>query len=125
MPNRILVVDDERNITDLLKVILGREGYEVDTVFNGLEALDLVKDKTFNLIILDVQMPKLDGWGVLSALKSSVSTRDVPVIMCTNQNLVSDVERAENMGASGYILKPFNFERLLKKIKQVLNEPQK
>ena len=63
MPKRVLIVDDERNITDLLSVILSREGYAVEVAFDGVEALKMVQQSPPDLVVLDIQMPKLDGWG--------------------------------------------------------------
>lgn len=122
---KILVVDDEQNIVDLLTIVLKGEGYDVLSAGNGVDALKKAQKETPDLVILDVNMPQLDGWNVLSSLRASESTRAVPVLMCTNKDLVSDVERAEVLGATGYIAKPFEIERVLKKVFNVLNAPPK
>lgn len=122
---KILVVDDEQNIVDLLTIVLKGEGYDVLAANNGVEALKKAQKELPDLVILDVNMPQLDGWNVLSSLRASESTRAVPVLMCTNKDLVSDVERAEVLGATGYIAKPFEIERVLKKVFNILNAPPK
>lgn len=118
---RILVVDDERNIVDLLSLILRGDGYEVATALNGVEALKKAQKELPDLVILDVNMPQIDGWNVLSSIRASENTRKLPVLMCTNKDLVSDVERAEMLGATGYIPKPFAVDRVLKKVRQILD----
>jgi CheY-like chemotaxis protein len=117
---KILVVDDEPNIVDLLALVLRGEGYEVHTANNGVEALKSIPQVKPDLVILDVNMPQLDGWNVLSTIRSTESTRTLPVLMCTNRDLISDVERAEVLGATGYIPKPFEIERVVRKIHQVI-----
>jgi chemosensory pili system protein ChpA (sensor histidine kinase/response regulator) len=72
------------------------------------------------LIILDVNMPQMDGWQFLTILRASPATKSIKVIMCTERNLIKEVERAGELGVSGYIFKPFDTERVLKKIKEAL-----
>jgi two-component system, OmpR family, alkaline phosphatase synthesis response regulator PhoP len=120
---KILVVDDEQNIVDLLSIVLKGEGYDVVSSNNGVDALKKAQKENPDLVILDVNMPQLDGWNVLSSIRASENTRKTPVLMCTNKDLVSDVERAEVLGATGYIAKPFEIERVLKKVFQILNAP--
>lgn len=122
-PKKILVVDDEANIVDLLKVILRSVGFEVESASNGVEALEKIRRARPDLIILDVNMPQLDGWSVLAAVRSAEATRGLPVLMCTNKDLVSDVERAEILGATGYVTKPFEIDRMLQKVQHILGSP--
>lgn len=122
---RILVADDEQNIVDLLSVVLQGEGYQVETAPDGLVALKKIQKNKPDLVILDVNMPQLDGWNVLSSIRASADTHSIPVLMCTNKDLVSDVERAEVLGATGYIPKPFEIERVLLKVKSILKTPEK
>ena len=117
---KILVVDDEQNIVDLLSIVLKGEGYDVNTAVDGLEALRKIRDSKPDLVILDINMPQLDGWNVLSSLRASDDTRSLPVLMCTNKDLVRDVERAETLGATGYIPKPFEINRVVEKIRNTL-----
>ncbi|HOW27944.1 MAG TPA: response regulator [Elusimicrobiota bacterium] len=120
---KILVVDDEHNIADLLMVVLTGAGYTVRAAYNGVEGLREVQSFQPNLVILDVNMPQLDGWGVLSSIRATEATRKLPVLMCTQRDLISDVERAEMLGASGYIAKPFEIDRVLHKVQQMLSAP--
>ena len=117
---RILVVDDDQNIRHLLEIVLRGGGYEVETASNGMEGLRRVQKAPPDLVILDVSMPQLGGWDVLSAIRAMENTRKLPVLMCTSKNLVSDVEQADALGATAYIPKPFDIERVVRKVNQIL-----
>jgi CheY-like chemotaxis protein len=120
---KILVIDDERPLTELLRHVLSGNGYRVDTAFNGLEGLGKLKDFQPDLVVLDVNMPQMDGWQFLATLRASPVTRGIRVIMCTERNLIKEIERATELGAQGYIFKPFQTDRVLKKIAEVLAAP--
>ncbi|MBI4396572.1 MAG: response regulator [Elusimicrobia bacterium] len=122
MPKRILVVDDEATIVHLLEVVLQGEGYQIEKAYNGVEALKKIQRDIPDLIILDVNMPELSGWDVLAAVRAGSASRNLPVLMCTNRDLVSDVEQAETLGATGYITKPFEIDRMIRKVKQILEK---
>jgi CheY-like chemotaxis protein len=83
MAKKILVVADKRHVVRLARLILPRHGYEVHTAYDGRQALEKVKEVRPDLIVLDVNMPRLDGFGVLKRLKADPETRDIPVIMLT------------------------------------------
>jgi len=123
MTKKILVIEDERNIAQLLEIFLTGEGYQVSVALDGLEGVKLTKQSKPDLVILDIQLPHLDGWGALELLKTSSDTRNIPVLMCTRKNLIGDVDRAMSGGAVGYITKPFELERVLKKITQIIGIP--
>lgn len=100
---RVLVVEDERPIANALKLKLGRNGIETKTVFDGESALKLLKKETFDLIILDLVMPKIDGFAVLHELKARKNK--TPIIVTTNLSQEEDLERAKQLGASDYFVK--------------------
>ncbi len=105
----VLVIDDDPGSRELLHRLLAREGYTVLLATNGEEALEIAKTTRPNLITLDVMMPGMDGWTVLSALKSDPELADIPVIMVT---IVDDRSTAYALGASDYLTKPIDRERL-------------
>lgn len=105
---RILVVDDHESNRDLLSRRLTREGHVVTTAADGEEALKLVQELTFDLILLDVLMPGISGYEVLSRLKSDARLREIPVIMISALDQIDSVARCIEAGAEDYMPKPFN-----------------
>ena len=114
---RILVVDDERLMRDLMALSLRRFGYDVEAVADGRTALALLDNEYFDLVMLDVVMPDMDGFTLLSELRAF---SDVPVIMLTAMNRQEDVVRGFELGADNYIAKPFNFKEVEARIQAVL-----
>jgi len=125
MPNeKILIVDDDFHILTLLTHVLESDGYAVRAARNGVEALKSLQTDAPDLVILDVNMPQVDGWNVLSAMRSADTTKMIPVLMCTNKDMVGDVERAELLGATDYLPKPFQVDRLLILVRRLLENPK-
>jgi two-component system alkaline phosphatase synthesis response regulator PhoP/two-component system response regulator VicR len=123
---RILVVDDERHIVRLVQVNLERAGYEVLTAFDGVEALEKVKTESPEMIVLDVMMPRMDGFEVLKNLQSDPRFQNIPVIMLTAKAQDADIFKGWASGVSSYLTKPFNPRELLvfvERIFQSLDEP--
>ena len=124
----ILVVDDMVQIRNILQFSLHKEGYDVILADNGADALKQVSDddslfsKTIDLIILDIMMPRMDGYEVLKKLRSSDSTKDIPVIFLTAKAQKKDVAKGIEAGANDYLIKPFKLADLFKKIKQLTND---
>ncbi len=106
--HKILACDDERHIVRLIQVNLERAGYNVITAFDGTDALRKVESDRPDLIVLDVMMPKMDGFEVLKRLQANPETRDIPVIMLTAKAQDADVFRGWSSGVSAYLTKPFN-----------------
>jgi two-component system alkaline phosphatase synthesis response regulator PhoP len=122
MPGKkIMAVDDERHIVRLIQVNLERSGYQVVTAFDGPEALKKVESDRPDLIVLDVMMPKMDGFEVLKRLQASPETREIPVIMLTAKAQDADVFRGWASGVSAYLTKPFNPLELLTFVKRILS----
>jgi DNA-binding response OmpR family regulator len=106
---RILVVDDNDDNRYTLTLYLDLEGYsDVSTAQDGEEAIACLEKAEFDVVLLDVMMPKVDGYGVLNWLKDQVRLRDLPVIMISALNEVNSVVRCIELGAVDYLLKPFN-----------------
>jgi two-component system chemotaxis sensor kinase CheA len=120
-PASILVVDDSMTTRTLEKSILEAHGYRVRVAVDGLEALALLKAEKANLVIADVQMPRMDGFALLEALKKDRNLNQIPVIMVTSLELPEDMERGLSLGADAYIVKrKFDQEELLGAIRQIL-----
>ena len=108
-PNTVLVIDDDPTIHELMQRFLQKEGFNVVTAGNGEEGLQLAKDVQPDVITLDVMMPGMDGWAVLTALKADPDTTDIPVVMVS---IVGDKNLGYTLGASDYLLKPVDRQRL-------------
>ncbi len=115
MLNRILVVEDEKSLLDAIRMNLEMEDYEVVTAINGLEALKIFKEQRFNLIILDVMMPELDGFAVCEKIR--LSDTDTPILFLTAKDTHEDKVMGLKLGADDYLTKPFNLEELLLRTK--------
>ena len=113
MPRKILVVDDEPHIVRLVQVNLEKAGYQVLTAFDGLEALQKVSADKPDMIVLDVMMPRMNGFDVLKKLQSDPMTQDIPVIMLTAKAQDADIFKGWSSGVSSYLTKPFNPMELL------------
>lgn len=116
----ILVADDSRTILSMVSSRLERSGYEVVTAANGEEALQLTEERRPSLAILDVEMPKLDGYEVTRRLRANQLTAAIPIILLTGRD--SDAERAAGLeaGATDYITKPFSPQELEARVEEVL-----
>jgi DNA-binding response OmpR family regulator len=120
MQKRILAVDDERVIARLMEHHLTRAGYDVAVAHDGAEALEKVREFSPDLVILDVMMPKLDGFEVLRRLKDDPQTESIPVIMLTARSESEDALQGYDSGAQWYLSKPFDPEVLLSYVRNVL-----
>jgi DNA-binding response OmpR family regulator len=111
----VLVIDDDPHVRDLMQRTLGKDGYDVVTAGNGHRGLELAKQLRPAVITLDVMMPGIDGWAVLTALKADPSTADIPVIMLT---IVDDKNMGFTLGAADYFTKPIDWKRLAAAVKK-------
>jgi two-component system alkaline phosphatase synthesis response regulator PhoP/two-component system response regulator VicR len=118
---KILVVDDERYIVRLVQVNLERAGYEVAIALDGLEALEKVKQERPDIVLLDVMMPRLDGWETLKRLRMEPETVELPVVMLTAKGQNQDVFQGYQLGCDLYLTKPFSPLELLTFIKRILS----
>ena len=113
---RILAVDDERPIAELLRLSLTRAGYECVCAYDGLEAANRIEKESFDLILLDIMLPGIDGFELMDYIRST----GVPVIFLTAKNAVSDRVKGLRMGAEDYMVKPFDIQELLARVEGVL-----
>ncbi len=114
MDKRILVVDDEKPIADILKFNLEREGFEVICAYDGLQALELVYKEEFDLILLDIMLPHKDGMEVCREVRKNY---DIPIIMLTAKDSEIDKVLGLELGADDYVTKPFSTRELLARVK--------
>ena len=117
---RILVVDDEIYIVHILDFSLGMEGYEVITALDGEEALRKASETKPDLIVLDIMMPKMDGYETCKALKADEATKDIPVILLSAKGRNVDMQTGYDVGADEYITKPFSPRKLVDRINTML-----
>ena len=125
MPKNVLVVDDEPNIVLSLKFLITQECYEVRTASSGEEALQALAEQVPDLILLDVMMPKPDGYEVCQKIRATPEWKDIPVIMLTAKSRDIEKEKGFAMGADDYITKPFATKELVAKVKAFLEEKKK
>ncbi len=117
MPKRILIVDDEPRYLRLLEANLRTEGYEVATAQDGIQALEVFSTQPIDLVLLDVMMPRLDGFGVCQRLREF---SPVPIVMLTARGEEQDRVRGLDLGADDYLVKPFSATELLARVRAVL-----
>jgi two-component system alkaline phosphatase synthesis response regulator PhoP len=118
---KVLVVEDEVHIQRLIKLVLEKNGFEVDAVGTGEEALKYLNEKPApNLILLDILMPGIDGLSVLRSIKGNASQKDIPVVMLTALAQESVVLQGIKLGAKDYIRKPFHPTELVKRLSKHL-----
>ncbi|MBL7151281.1 MAG: response regulator [Candidatus Omnitrophica bacterium] len=121
---RILLVDDEAQLVEMVKMRLEASGYEVLSAFDGQEALDKARKEKPDLIILDLMLPKIDGYKVCRMLKFDEKYKNIPIILFSARAQETDVKLGKEVGADAYITKPFDPPSLLEKIKELLQEPK-
>ena len=117
----ILIVEDERPISNLLRMSLTKEGYACTCVFDGAEAADLLERSRFDLILLDVMLPQIDGFELMEYIRPM----EIPVIFITAKNAVNDRVKGLRAGAEDYIVKPFEIVELLARVETVLRRYNK
>ena len=118
---KVLVVDDEVNITQILEFSIGSEGFEVITAQNGEEAIERARREQPDLIILDIMMPKIDGYEACRILKANPLTRNIPVVLLTAKGRDIDRRLGLEVGATDYIVKPFSPSKLVERIHRLLS----
>jgi two-component system, OmpR family, phosphate regulon response regulator PhoB len=119
-PPTILVADDEDDVRELVAYRLTRSGYEVIDAVDGQEALRLALEQPPDLMLLDVMMPRLDGYELTRRLRAEESLRSTPVILLTARSQESDVGRGFEVGADDYLKKPFSPDELVARVRAVL-----
>ena len=122
---RILIVDDEESIRDLIKEVLVAQGHEFELAANGVEAFDILRKKTIDLAIVDRNMPGMTGIEVVQLIRQNPKTKTIKVLMCTGSSVTKEIDEAFSAGADDYILKPLSFPVLLGKVNKALSAPTK
>jgi len=122
MGKKILIVDDEAQLVEMMKMRLEATNYDVVTAYDGQEGFDKARNEKPDLIILDLMLPKMDGYKVCGLLKKDTRYSKIPIIMFTARAQEEDKKLGEEMGAEAYITKPFEANTLLAKIKELLGE---
>ncbi len=121
---RALVVDDAADIRLLADLVLSMAGFHVSAAASGREALRfLAEDDLPDIVLLDVQMPDVDGWETLSRLRAHTRTVDLPVVLCTVKGLPEDTLKGWSLGCDGYLGKPFDIGGLVEELHAVLGRP--
>ena len=117
---KILIVDDEADIVEILQFVLEAEGFECITAFDGEEGLKLAREIHPDLIILDVMMPKINGYKISRLLKYDNKYKDIPILMITARSQDEDKVIGEETGANEYITKPFVVDDVVQRVKSYL-----
>lgn len=118
---RILIVEDEPKTAEYLHQGLSESGYVVDASSTGIDGLHLIRQHNYDLVILDVNLPEIDGWGVLENIRRSSNTR---VIMLTARGRLADRIKGLDLGADDYLVKPFEFPELLARVRALLRRSE-
>ena len=121
MARKILVVEDDHNISDLIRMYLEKEGFEVQTVFDGGSAVEAFRSWEPDMVLLDIMLPVMDGWAVCGKIRETSRT---PIIMITAKSEVFDRIQGLEMGADDYIVKPFEMKELIARINAVLRRTE-
>jgi DNA-binding response OmpR family regulator len=125
LPKLILVVDDEHDFRVIVSHVLTTGGYSVVTAADGEEALRVFAERSPDLLVLDGQLPDIDGFEVCRRLRATPRGAKVPILLCTVRSALSTVAAGFEAGATGYVLKPFEMEELLEKVGDALAAAQK
>jgi two-component system chemotaxis response regulator CheY len=120
MKKRILIVDDSPSVRKLVEFTLKSKGFQVTPAEDGLEALELLAKEAFDAIILDINMPRMDGLKFLEKMRPEGSHASTPVIVLTTEGLEEDRDRAMELGATAYMVKPFKPTQLLDFVDKML-----
>ncbi len=125
MTKSILIVDDETNIVISLEYVMKNAGFNVAVAYDGEEALEKVKENVPDLVILDVMMPKLDGFEVCKKIRENPAWKSVSIVMLTAKGRDSEREKGLSFGADDYLTKPFSTRDILQRVKEILAQTGK
>ncbi|GAW33729.1 transcriptional regulatory protein YycF [Roseovarius sp. A-2] len=120
MKKKVLLIEDEPNIIEAVSFILSRDGWEVKTHSNGHDAMETVRLRTPDLIILDVMLPGKSGFDILAEIRGDAEFAETPVLMLTARGQMKDREMAEKAGASQYMTKPFSNADVLAAVRDLV-----
>jgi len=120
MSKKMLTVDDSPSVRKLVKFTLKAKGFQVSSAGDGVEALELIKQEDFDAIILDINMPRMNGLDFLKHIKADAQHASIPVIMLTTEGQDDDKDKAVALGATAYMVKPFKPTQLLTLIEKIV-----
>ena len=120
MVKTILAVDDSPSIRQMVSFTLNSVGYEVVEAVDGVDALRVAKAQTFGLVLTDQNMPRMDGLGLIRALRCAPAYRDVPILMLTTESSEQMKSAGRAAGATGWLVKPFDPQKLIEVVKKVI-----
>lgn len=120
---KILLVDDNNHLRTMMSLLLKDEGYEVTEVAEGSETMMWVHEHPFDLIVLDIMMPLLDGYTVLQYIRNTARNGDTPVVIVSARAQEADVEKGYGLGANAYVTKPFEPENFLQTVRELVQAP--
>lgn len=120
MPTTILAVDDSRSVRKMVQFALETKGYEVMTAGDGEEALETLGRGQFDLVVLDINMPRLDGFSFLEEVRGRPAWTKLPILVLTTEGQEADRDRALGLGATDYMVKPFKPTQLLERVAELL-----
>lgn len=121
LKKRILIVEDEESLLKLETILLTVKGYEVTGVLNGNEAMQKLTADNFDLVLLDIMLPDIDGFEVCRRIRSNPRTENIPVVMLTAKKTTEDLERGVACGATTYLTKPFKSTLIIGEINKLIN----
>ena len=119
MPMMVLTVDDSRTMRDMLRLALEDAGFEVVQAEDGVHGLEVLAGITPNVIITDINMPRLDGFGFIEGVRQDAQRRGIPILVLTTESDAAKKDRARQAGATGWIVKPFNPTKLVDAVRRV------
>ena len=119
MTKTVLTVDDSRTMRDMLHLALSDAGYRVVQAVDGLDGLEVLKGEKPDVIVTDINMPRMDGFGFIEGVRSDTANRAIPILVLTTESDVAKKTRAREAGATGWIVKPFNPAKLVDALRRV------
>lgn len=119
MARKILTVDDSRTMRDMLRLALRDAGFDVVEAVDGVHGLEMLAEHGADVIITDINMPRMDGFGFIEAVRGSTPHRATPILVLTTESTPDKKARARDAGATGWIVKPFHPEKLVEAIRRV------
>jgi len=121
----VLIVDDNEENRDILSRRLKADGFDTITAVDGQEAMDILNEKIIHIVLLDIMMPEVDGFTLLSQIRANSTFEDMPVIMLTAIDIVTVAQECLRLGACGYVTKPYDMDMIKQKIRECLKmEPR-
>lgn len=125
MPKEIMVIDDSVSIRQVVSRLMEDQGWKVQTAKDGIDALEKLRESKPDLIVLDIEMPRMNGYEFLGAIKTQPAYNDIPVVMLTSRNAAKHRDKAKALGAKGFVLKPYNDDEFINLILQLTTESTK